>query len=166
MRHRIQRMIAVERRSQASGYYHAGRYEKTQAARQDLSRSSNRRTSLKTQASRQVSSRTTGVKAQVSRQDPSRRTSPKTQASRQEPSRKTSAKTQASRQDPSRKTSQDKRTRPKQDKMDYTMATQRPSSTLNEPDSPVYGENVDYAIKIVQHFLNFLPAGKLFIFLL
>ena len=76
-----------------------------------------------------------------------------TQAGRQE-------KTQAARKDPSRKTSQGTsfKTRPKYDKMDYTMAKYGPSSTLNETDSPVYGENVDYAIKIVEHFLNFIPG--------
>lgn len=48
--------------------------------------------------------------------------------------------------------------------MEYTyaaMAPYRPSSTLNEPSSLVYGENVDYAIRIVQHFLNIFPSGKL-----
>ena len=39
--------------------------------------------------------------------------------------------------------------------------THRPSSTLNEPKAPIlYGENIDYAIRIVEHFVNFLPGGK------
>ena len=53
--------------------------------------------------------------------------------------------------------------------MEYTyaaMAPYRPSSTLNEPASLVYGENVDYAIRIVQHFLNIFPSGKLFLLVL
>ena len=41
--------------------------------------------------------------------------------------------------------------------------THRPSSTLNEPKAPIsYGENIDYAIRIVEHFVNFLPGGKFF----
>lgn len=60
----------------------------------------------------------------------------------------------------------------------HGMPTSRPSSTLNIPSStlngpssalnethfPIYGENIDYAIKIVEHFINFLPVrGKLFL---
>lgn len=54
----------------------------------------------------------------------------------------------------------------------------RPSSTLNGPSTatvsrlapigthfPVYGENIDYAIRIVEHFMHLLPGGKsLFLF--
>ena len=38
------------------------------------------------------------------------------------------------------------------------------SSSLRGTHSPVYGENVDYAIRIVEHFINFLPSssGKVF----
>ena len=83
------------------------------------------------------------IKAQAARKDPSMKT-------RKDPSMKT-------RKDPSMKT------RPKQDKIEYAMATHRPSSTLKEPHFPViYGENIDYAIKIVEHFLHFLPGGKIF----
>lgn len=40
-------------------------------------------------------------------------------------------------------------------------AIYRPSSlTLKQLDECYHGENVNYAIQIVQHFLNFLPAGK------
>jgi len=41
-----------------------------------------------------------------------------------------------------------------------TRAIYRPSSTLKQLDECYQGENVNYAIQIVQHFLNFLPAGK------
>lgn len=47
----------------------------------------------------------------------------------------------------------------------------RPSSTLNGPSTatvsrlapigthfPVYGENIDYAIRIVEHFMHLLPG--------
>lgn len=39
-------------------------------------------------------------------------------------------------------------------------AIYRPSSTLKQLDECYQGENVNYAIQIVHHFLNFLPAGK------
>lgn len=58
------------------------------------------------------------------------------------------------------------KTRPKQDQAGkmYGMPSSGPSSSLSGTHSPVYGENVDYAIRIVEHFINFLPSssGKLF----
>ncbi|KAJ7383797.1 hypothetical protein OS493_026331 [Desmophyllum pertusum] len=101
---------------------------------------------------------------------------------------KTRKDTRHKAQDPSRKTQdtsfkkrpkQEDKTRHKlQDKTQagemygHGMPTSRPSSTLNIPSStlngpssalnethfPIYGENIDYAIKIVEHFINFLPV--------
>jgi len=47
----------------------------------------------------------------------------------------------------------------------YGMPRSGPSSSLSGTNSPVYGENIDYAIRIVEHFINFLPSssGKLFL---
>ena len=128
-------------------------------------------------------------KAQAARMDSSIRTSQdiktdfkhqfKAQAARKDPSIRTSQdiktdfkhqfKAQAARKDPSIRTSQETRiktteTRPNRIKMENPAnETHRPSSTLNEPKAPIlYGENIDYAIRIVEHFVNFLPGGKFF----
>ena len=128
-------------------------------------------------------------KAQAARKDPSIKASQdiktdfkhqfKAQAARMDSSIRTSQdiktdfkhqfKAQAARKDPSIRTSQETRiktteTRPNRIKMENPAnETHRPSSTLNEPKAPIsYGENIDYAIRIVEHFVNFLPGGKFF----
>ena len=156
---------------------------KAQAVRKDQS--------ISTSQGIQLELKNQAIKVQAPREfeDPSIRTSQdiktdfkhqfKAQAARKDPSIKASQdiktdfkhqfKAQAARKDPSIRTSQETRiktteTRPKKIKMENPAnETHRPSSTLNEPKAPIlYGENIDYAIRIVEHFVNFLPGGKFF----
>jgi len=156
---------------------------KAQAARKDqsISTSQGTQSELKNQA----------IKVQAPREfeDPSKRTSQdiktdfkhqfKAQAARMDSSIRTSQdiktdfkhqfKAQAAKMDSSIRTSQETRiktteTRPNKIKMENpAIETHRPSSTLTEHKAPIlYGENIDYAIRIVEHFVNFLPGGKFF----
>ena len=156
---------------------------KAQAVRKDQS--------ISTSQGIQLELKNQAIKVQAPREfeDPSIRTSQdiktdfkhqfKAQAARMDSSIRTSQdiktdfkhqfKAQAARKDPSIRTSQETRiktteTRPKKIKMENPAnETHRPSSTLNEPKAPIlYGENIDYAIRIVEHFVNFLPGGKFF----
>lgn len=156
---------------------------KAQAVRKDQS--------ISTSQGIQLELKNQAIKVQAPREfeDPSIRTNQdiktdfkhqfKAQAARKDPSIKASQdiktdfkhqfKAQAARKDPSIRTSQETRiktteTRPNRIKMENPAnETHRPSSTLNEPKAPIlYGENIDYAIRIVEHFVNFLPGGKFF----
>ena len=156
---------------------------KAQAVRKDQS--------ISTSQGIQLELKNQAIKVQAPREfeDPSIRTSQdiktdfkhqfKAQAARMDSSIRTSQdiktdfkhqfKAQAARKDPSIRTSQETRiktteTRPNRIKMENPANdTHRPSSTLNEPKAPIlYGENIDYAIRIVEHFVNFLPGGKFF----
>ena len=156
---------------------------KAQAVRKDQS--------ISTSQGIQLELKNQAIKVQAPREfeDPSIRTSQdiktdfkhqfKAQAARKDPSIKASQdiktdfkhqfKAQAARKDPSIRTSQETRiktteTRPNRIKMENPAnETHSPSSTLNEPKAPIlYGENIDYAIRIVEHFVNFLPGGKFF----
>ena len=156
---------------------------KAQAVRKDQS--------ISTSQGIQLELKNQAIKVQAPREfeDPSIRTSQdiktdfkhqfKAQAARMDSSIRTSQdiktdfkhqfKAQAARKDPSIRTSQETRiktteTRPNKIKMENPAnETHRPSSTLNEPKAPIlYGENIDYAIRIVEHFVNFLPGGKFF----
>lgn len=156
---------------------------KAQAVRKDQSISTSQGIQL------ELKNQTIKVQAPREFEDPSIRTSQdiktdfkhqfKAQAARKDPSIKASQdiktdfkhqfKAQAARKDPSIRTSQETRiktteTRPNKIKMENPAnETHRPSSTLNEPKAPIlYGENIDYAIRIVEHFVNFLPGGKFF----
>ena len=86
---------------------------------------------------------------------------------------RTSVRSKARRQDRTQASGQDKqqdRTRHHkfQDKTQAGKMYGMPSSSLSGTHSPVYGENIDYAIRIVEHFINFLPSnsGKLFQFVI
>ena len=156
---------------------------KAQAVRKDQS--------ISTSQGIQLELKNQAIKVQAPREfeDPSIRTSQdiktdfkhqfKAQAARMDSSIRTSQdiktdfkhqfKAQAARKDPSIRTSQETRiktteTRPNRIKMENPAnETHSPSSTLNEPKAPIlYGENIDYAIRIVEHFVNFLPGGKFF----
>ena len=156
---------------------------KAQAVRKDQSISTSQGIQL------ELTNQAIKVQAPKEFEDPSIRTSQdiktdfkhqfKAQAARMDSSIRTSQdiktdfkhqfKAQAARKDPSIRTSQETRiktteTRPKKIKMENPAnETHRPSSTLNEPKAPIlYGENIDYAIRIVEHFVNFLPGGKFF----
>ena len=156
---------------------------KAQAVRKDQSISTSQGIQL------ELTNQAIKVQAPKEFEDPSIRTSQdiktdfkhqfKAQAARKDPSIKASQdikpdfkhqfKAQAARKDPSIRTSQETRiktteTRPNRIKMENPAnETHRPSSTLNEPKAPIlYGENIDYAIRIVEHFVNFLPGGKFF----
>ena len=156
---------------------------KAQAVRKDQSISTSQGIQL------ELTNQAIKVQAPKEFEDPSIRTSQdiktdfkhqfKAQAARKDPSIKASQdiktdfkhqfKAQAARKDPSIRTSQETRiktteTRPNKIKMENPAnETHRPSSTLNEPKAPIlYGENIDYAIRIVEHFVNFLPGGKFF----
>ena len=156
---------------------------KAQAVRKDQSISTSQGIQL------ELTNQAIKVQAPKEFEDPSIRTSQdiktdfkhqfKAQAARMDSSIRTSQdiktdfkhqfKAQAARKDPSIRTSQETRiktteTRPNRIKMENPAnETHSPSSTLNEPKAPIlYGENIDYAIRIVEHFVNFLPGGKFF----
>ena len=44
----------------------------------------------------------------------------------------------------------------------YASLRYGPSLTFDEPQSTMYGENIDYVIQIVEHFISFL-GGKQFL---
>ena len=136
------------------------KYHKHQDKNQEQARGQDKtQTSLTEQAARQD-------KTQASPQDPRNKAGQDIKASGQESGAKQEDRTRHKLQDrTSSKTGQAARQDKTQaGKMNGMPSSGPSSSSLSGTHSPVYGENVDYAIRIVEHFINFLPSssGKLF----